>query len=110
MRHEDTIPLDECIQDGFYTLHSRHLGYGVFSKKHNGFIGIRTKFSERFLDMEFHWDTGEPYGTACPLEFLKMCDLEDTTIGTNEKVDGKITYKQNQKLFDWIEEKVKENE
>jgi hypothetical protein len=36
----------------------------------DGFLGIREKFENRFVDKEFHWDTGAPYGTARPLEDL----------------------------------------
>ena len=36
----------------------------------DGFIGIRTKFGLRFLDMEIHWDLSETIGTAQALEAL----------------------------------------
>jgi len=62
----DYIPLDQCKHGYLYKIHSRNLGLGVFNSKDNGFIGIRTKFSSRYLFTEFHWDTGIPYGTVKP--------------------------------------------
>ena len=45
-----------------YLLRSRNLEAGVYSLEKDGFIGIRTKFGERFLDCEFL------HHTAWPLE------------------------------------------
>lgn len=68
--NEKYIPLDEC-EDGFlYKLSSRNLGMGVYCSSTQAFIGIRTKYEERFLDNELHWDNGPPHGTAKPLEKL----------------------------------------
>lgn len=68
---EKYIPLSECVNKGIYKIHSRNLEYGVYNAKQMGFIGIRTKFGNRFLDMEYHWDYGQgPYGTVKPLELI----------------------------------------
>ncbi len=71
------LPLKECRPRHIYKLNSRNLKYGVFNPKDNGFIGIRTKFSNRYLFTEYHWDTGPPYGTAKPIEDLGLIDDED---------------------------------
>jgi hypothetical protein len=71
---EDFIPLNRCKKGFLYKIHSRNLGVGVFNGK-DGFIGIRTKFGNKFLFTEYHWDTGAPYGTAKPLE--ELCSLPD---------------------------------
>lgn len=68
--HPDRIPVADCIAGHVYTLWSRNLKLGVFRINHRfgpGFIGIRTKFGDRFLFEEYHWDSGPPYGTANPL-------------------------------------------
>ena len=59
------ISLSECKKRRVYKLHSRNLLFGVFDGD-TGFIGIRTKCGSRFLDTEYHWDTGPPFGTARP--------------------------------------------
>jgi len=64
------IPISECKHGHLYRLDSRNLSMGVYNENdHNGFIGIRTKFGDRFLFTEHHWD-GEYYATAKPLEDL----------------------------------------
>ncbi|MFC1521899.1 hypothetical protein ACFL6Y_05775 [Elusimicrobiota bacterium] len=70
------IPLIECEDRTVYILHSRNLTVGAFSKKEAGFVGIRKKFGERFLFMEFHYDTGAPYGTVRPLKKLSVLPEE----------------------------------
>jgi hypothetical protein len=62
MYKSKTLPnINECIKRRVYKLRSRNLSYGVWNGK-DGFIGIRTKFGDKFLDIEFHWDVG--HGTV----------------------------------------------
>lgn len=63
-----------------YRLHSRNLRMGVYQPEmygKPGFIGIRNKFGNRFLDVETHYDACEHYGTAKPTEELAVCPLSD---------------------------------
>lgn len=76
------IPLDQCQHRHLYTLNARNLTLGVYNANLKAFIGIRTKLGSRFLDIEFHWDTGSPFGTACPLEDVGI--LPDSI----EPIDG----------------------
>ena len=62
------IPLDQCEDRAVYEIDSRNLVVGVFVKAKAGFIGIRTKFGSQYLFMEFHHDTGAPFGTVQPLK------------------------------------------
>lgn len=78
---DEWIPLTECKPRRLYRLRSRNLSVGVFDGK-DGFIGIRVKFGNRFLDTEYHWDKGPPHGTAKPLEDLGL-DLPDPTLLAN---------------------------
>ena len=86
------ISLKECKHGGLYEIDARNFSFGVFDENQRGFIGIRLKFRYRFLDTEFHWDTGAPYGTAKPLKFIEMCPIE---------LNG-----ENKKLFDWLDDKI----
>lgn len=63
------IKLEQLRQGRVYRLQSRNLESGVWNGK-DGFVGIRTKFGQRFLDMEIHWDLSETIGTAQALEVL----------------------------------------
>ena len=64
------IPLDQCKEGAVYEIRSRNLVVGVFVKDRAGFIGIREKFGSRYLFMEYHYDTGAPFGTVRPLKEL----------------------------------------
>ena len=68
-RKEDAhrVPLPECIPRRLYKLKCRNLIMGVFDGD-QGFIGIRQKWASKFLDTEYHWDQGPPYGTVYGVE------------------------------------------
>lgn len=65
------IPIEDCVHRGYYKLMSRNLLSGVYDEDRKAFVGIREKWDSRFLDCEFHYDTGPPHGTAWPVEFLE---------------------------------------
>lgn len=91
------IPIPDCVKGRVYTIGCRNLRFGVFNGK-DGFIGIRTKFRERFLFTEFHWDQGRPYGTVfriaeykeglnVPEEVVVATDLGTEDASTNRLVE-----------------------
>lgn len=88
---EEYISLDDCIHGGLYRVYARNFSLGVYEKEKQGFIGIRHKFKMKFLDLEFHWDTGPPYGTVKPIELLEHSLYY-------------VTPRSNQ-LFEWLKEK-----
>ena len=90
----DYIPLMDCKHGFLYEIDSRNLNFGVFNEKNNGFIGIRQKFSSRFLFTEYHWDTGEPYGTVKPKKELRELPSDIEINHGNE----------NKKLFEFLED------
>ena len=61
------IPIDKCVKGRVYKIRCRNLRFGVFDGE-DGFIGIRTKFSDRYLFTEYHWDQGAPFGTVMATE------------------------------------------
>ena len=95
------IPLEECKHRGLYKIQARNFSYGVFNKNQNGFVGIREKFSRKFLFTEFHHDTGPPYGTVKPLEFIEMCPLTEVKPGWHEDF-----YIENTELYEWIQKRL----
>lgn len=92
------IPLSNCVDRGLYRIDSRNLSFGVFKKENSGFIGIRLKFNFEFLFTEYHWDTGEPFGTVKPIEYIEACPIEN--LKESEA---------NKELFNWLEQKEKEH-
>lgn len=63
------IKLEQRQRGRVYRLQSRNLESGVWYGK-DGFVGIRTKFGRRFLDLEIHWGLSKTFGTAQALESL----------------------------------------
>jgi len=87
------IPLSECKHGYVYKIHGRNLSIAVFNSKENGFTGIRLKFGYEFLDTEFHWDTGSPFGTVKPKEVLHKLpeNIElKKTLGTIDKKSKRL--------------------
>ena len=104
------IPIGECKHGYLYRIACRNLIIGVYNEPQGGFVGIRTKFGSRFLFTEYHWDTGEPFGTVQPVEILEECPLTDLSeyhftphIDGLKPDDASI----NQPLFNWLERKEK---
>lgn len=64
------IPIDQCVHGHVYRIHARNFCIGAYNETTKGFVGIREKFGIERLDTEYHWDTGSPFGTACPAEDL----------------------------------------
>ena len=73
MRSEKYINIENCKHGFVYKIKSRNLKYGVFNYENAGFVGIRTKFSSRYLFCEYHYDNGHPFGTVFPLE--ELCEI-----------------------------------
>lgn len=79
----DTLPImDNLIKGRVYKIRSRNLRVGVWNGK-DGFIGIRSKFGDRYLFTEYHYDASETYGT--------VCDAKDTGIDIPENVSVRTT-------------------
>ena len=76
------IPLKDCKKGYFYRVEARNFQVGIFNGD-TGFIGIRNKFNNDFLDTEYHWDTGAPFGTVHP---MKELGLYGTDLGDDQKM------------------------
>jgi len=84
------IPIEECKSRWLYGIHSRNLSMGVYNDINKGFIGIRIKFGNRSLATEYHWDIGEPFGTAMPYSVLEQIP------------EGVDLSEFNQQLLEWM--------
>ena len=63
------IPMAECVDHAVYRVRTRNLDpFCVYDARKRGFVGIRTKFTERFLDVEYHHEASSRHGTARPSE------------------------------------------
>jgi hypothetical protein len=88
MAKEIGLPLVACVKGRLYKFNARNFFIGVYNG-HGGFVGIRTKFGYRFLDTEYHWDQGPPYGTVQEVEDTGIALPEgiplETTLGTMDR-------------------------
>lgn len=83
---KDYIKLADCKRGYLYRINSRNLSLGVYDGN-EGFIGIRTKFGDRYLFTEFHYDQGPPYGTVFPIEEIEPVPNEIEIKDCGEIVD-----------------------
>lgn len=90
-KHPDLPPASALVKGRVYRLDCRNLAIGVFDGE-DGFIGIRTKFANRFLDLEHHWDRGM-HGT--------VANAIDMGITLPEDIEA--TQFDNPKLFEFLD-------
>jgi hypothetical protein len=64
------IPIEECRNGFLYVIAARNAFLGIYDVKQKGFRISRFKFDRNYEFVEYHWDTGEPYGTAKPYREL----------------------------------------
>jgi hypothetical protein len=95
------IPMEACVERRLYRLHSRNLRTGVWASEHKGFIGVREKFGHRYPSIEYHWETGAPFGTARPEEDLGVDLPPEIPLTTSFKTeDG---WRDNVALKEWLD-------
>ena len=54
----------EPVHGEIYALRSRNLSVGVYVESERGFIGVREKFGNEFLFMEYRYDDNHAHATA----------------------------------------------
>lgn len=79
------LPISSLSDGCIYLVHARNSHLGIWDAAANCFVILREKFGQVSLAVEYHWDTGAPFGTAKP--FVKISDAiakEDrqTSLGT----------------------------
>lgn len=103
------IELADCKPGHLYRLEAHNIRIGVWNPyihlrggKKGSFVGIRTKFGNRFLDHELHYDAHEHYGTATPTEELAVCPH-----GIIDPYD--LESANYDRYFQWLDEMEKEH-
>lgn len=73
---EEKSPVKEGMQipdmkpNVLYRIRARNAYLGVWIPEKQGFVILRTKFGSQYPFVEYHWDTGSPFGTVIPQEEL----------------------------------------
>lgn len=63
---ENYLKKEELEEGAAYECYARNFTIGFWNGE--GFDYIRHKFGRKFLDVEYHWDDGPPYGTVKPIK------------------------------------------
>lgn len=70
----DYLPMDSLQAGMAYAIFARNAYVGIWIPEQSGFLISRYKVGPTpYLFVEYHWDTGEPHGTAKPLRLLEAC-------------------------------------
>jgi hypothetical protein len=78
------LPINKCQEGYLYLIVARNAYLGIYKKEGRGFYINRQKFNLTYIDIEYHWDTGEPFGTVCPyFKLIKAPKFKDN----NEKLN-----------------------
>lgn len=78
------IPMGKCTDRKLYVVQARNFHLGVYSEKEHTFYGIRHKWGMKFVDQEYHWDIGEPYGTVRPIHVLNLILPEHISLSVKD--------------------------
>jgi hypothetical protein len=55
------------LKEGYaYSILARNAWVGIWLNREKAFLISRYKFGQNYLFKEYHWDTGEPFGTVKP--------------------------------------------
>lgn len=65
------ISIENCKNGYLYKIFARNSWLGIWWAKKKGFIILREKMGSTYLFTEYHWDTGEPFGTVKPIELVE---------------------------------------
>ncbi len=72
----DYLGIEPMQENMAYSIYARNAYVGIWLPEEQGFLISRYKMNPTpFLFVEYHWDTGESFGTAKPLRPLEVCPL-----------------------------------
>lgn len=60
------IKIEELVDGAVYEISARNANVGIWRAEQRGFEIPREKFHHLYLFVEYHWDTGAPFGTVKP--------------------------------------------
>lgn len=75
MNKSNYIKIEDLKNGYLYEIDARNSQLGIWKSDLKGFIISRTKFNDTFLFMEYHYDTGPPYGTVKPVREIEKADV-----------------------------------
>ena len=109
LRDSDVYLRMSELKDGFsYLIFARNAHVGIWIKERKSFLISRFKFEMNYLFEEYHWDTGEPFGTVKPQREIEqaMFDLNIIKQFTNAQCSdpNRSEYKELLKYLNTLSE------
>lgn len=98
-RSQDLPKMGDLEPRRLYRIDSRNLHLGVWDGK-GGFIGIREKFGDHFLFIEYHYDFSTSYGTVSGAQ--ETDQVLPSGIALEEGAITQEGYRENRDLFAWL--------
>ena len=95
---EKRVPVDELKDNYLYWVSARNLKLAVYRKSTKGYLGIREKFSNRFIFEEYDWDLADDFKTCTPLEEICECPVDIDLV-----LDSYLPSEEREKLFVWLD-------
>jgi len=98
----DYIRINKLIDGGLYYIEARNSSYGIWLYEELGFVIRRQKMNNIFLFVEYHFDTGWPFGTVYPKIFLEKCPF---TMDALQISKGTINYVYEDIILEYLKRK-----
>lgn len=72
---QNYLKINELKEGYLYRIRARNAKFGIWIKEVKGFIISRHKFGYNYLFIEYHYDTGPPFGTVFPIEEIEKVPI-----------------------------------
>ena len=81
LNKSDKYIRENCLNKGYlYYINARNAHLGLWIPESRGFVISRFKFEKNYLFMEYHYDTGEPYGTVKPYFEIEQSPFDENIL------------------------------
>jgi hypothetical protein len=71
---KDYLKISDLKDGHSYKIYARNAYVGIWISTEKSFLISRYKVGPNpYLFHEYHWDTGEPFGTAKPIKLIEKC-------------------------------------
>jgi len=76
-REGNFIAYEDLVDKEVYIVDARNFKIALFMQVIEGFEGVREKFGTTFIDIEYHYDKGAPFGTVRPLRKATLLEKQE---------------------------------
>jgi hypothetical protein len=101
------LRMNELISGGLYEIDARNASLGIWIYDQLGFLIRRQKMGDIFLFVEYHYESGSPFGTVRPYVFIEKCPFIMEALQIQ---GGYIDYKYADIILEYLKRKDKEYE